>query len=626
MNNKSNNIGATTNRAATMNQHNIKRAALPRAILGALAVIACAPATAIEFGSGDFTGTWDTTISYGASWRVEERDPNNVGKANNNPAVGFLPLEQQIAAPGRFSVNGDNGNLNYDDGDLISHAIKVTTELGFSYKDNFGGFFRASGFYDFENADADFLRVPDERFDDPVELVGEDIRLLDAYLYWDFEAGENLGTVRLGRQVVSWGESTFIQGGINVINPVDVSKLRVAGAELKEAFLPVDMIYGSIDLSESLSFEATYLAEFEQVEPDPFNSYFSTNDFGTPGGRIAMLGFGLFPEEVVGLQVPRTDDRDPSDSGQFGLALRYFASALNDTEFGFYYLKYHSRLPLISGRATVSALDPLGSEQVGGEYFVEYPEDLEMWGVSFNTEVGGIALQGEYSFRDKQPIQIDEVEVLFAALTPLNPLIPEPVNQFQSQLGTFAPGQEIQGWNAHEVSQLQFTATKLIGPGNWFKADQMVLLAEVGVTHVWDLPDPDVLRYEAPGTTTGGCINGIGSELTGGNFRNPVCNESQYVTDTSWGYRFITRLDFNSAFGTPINLFPRLAFNHDVDGVSPGPGGNFIEDRKSLTLGVGGSYLEKWGFDVSYTAFFDAEDQNLLHDRDFVSFNVRRSF
>jgi len=42
--------------------------------------------------------------------------------------------------------------------------------------------------------------------------------------------------------VVSWGESTFIQGGMNVINPVDVSKLRVAGAELKEAFNGVNMI------------------------------------------------------------------------------------------------------------------------------------------------------------------------------------------------------------------------------------------------------------------------------------------------------------------------------------------------------------------------------------------------
>ena len=34
--------------------------------------------------------------------------------------------------------------------------------------------------------------------------------------------------------MINWGESTFIQGGINAINPVDVSALRVPGAELRD--------------------------------------------------------------------------------------------------------------------------------------------------------------------------------------------------------------------------------------------------------------------------------------------------------------------------------------------------------------------------------------------------------
>jgi len=41
--------------------------------------------------------------------------------------------------------------------------------------------------------------------------------------------------VRLGRQVISWGESTFIPNGINVINPIDVARLRTPGSELREA-------------------------------------------------------------------------------------------------------------------------------------------------------------------------------------------------------------------------------------------------------------------------------------------------------------------------------------------------------------------------------------------------------
>ena len=38
------------------------------------------------------------------------------------------------------------------------------------------------------------------------------------------------------------------------------------------------------------------------------------------------------------------------DSGQYGAAFRMFAPGLNETEFGFYYLNYHSRLPTINGR------------------------------------------------------------------------------------------------------------------------------------------------------------------------------------------------------------------------------------------------------------------------------------
>ena len=225
-------------------------------------------ANAISFNNGDFSASWDTTVSYGFGVRAQERDSRLVGKANLNPLVGFHVVDgvivrpstiaEQDAAPGRWSINTDNGNLNYDKGDFISNALKITSEFGFSYN-SFGGFFRATSFYDFTN------NSKDELSDVAKEFVGQRTRLLDAYLYKDFEIGENPGTVRLGRQVVSWGESTFIQQGINVINPVDVSQIRVAGAELKEAFLPIDMIYGSLGLTQNLSVEALYMLEFEPV-------------------------------------------------------------------------------------------------------------------------------------------------------------------------------------------------------------------------------------------------------------------------------------------------------------------------------------------------------------------------
>ena len=50
------------------------------------------------------------------------------------------------------------------------------------------------------------------------------------------------------------------------------------------------------------------------------------------------------------LAVQRGGDATPADSGQYGIALRYFAEQLNNTEFGFYFMNYHSRLPVVSAR------------------------------------------------------------------------------------------------------------------------------------------------------------------------------------------------------------------------------------------------------------------------------------
>jgi hypothetical protein len=145
----------------------------------------------------------------------------------------------QIAARGRFSVNGDDGNLNYDDGDLFSNAFKITSEMSLNIRDS-GAFVRATYFYDFENEGKDVLS------DLAQDKVGSEFKLLDAFVFHNFAISDTSnGSVRFGRQVVSWGESTFIQNGINVINPIDVAKLRVAGAELKEAFLPVDSLWAS---------------------------------------------------------------------------------------------------------------------------------------------------------------------------------------------------------------------------------------------------------------------------------------------------------------------------------------------------------------------------------------------
>jgi hypothetical protein len=628
------------------------RTTLSTAIALALAASA-GSVQALEFSNGEWSGSLDTTVSYGVSVRAEDPYESNTGKANLNPLFPLLGLTnaQQRAAPGRWSVNGDDANLKWEKGDVVSNAAKITTEFAVNWR-NFGAFIRGTAFYDWEYEGRDDIS------EEALDKVGSDAKILDAFVFWNYgdPAGGINGTLRFGQQVVSWGENTFIQNGINVINPVDVSRLRVAGAELKEAFLPVNMVFGSINLTENIAFEALYLLEFEQTEPEPAGTFFSTNDFATLGGRYTMLNFGTVGQPVLNpdlfwdvcygntpsdieaqnqlvpagpggaliplyrlgcsAALPRSEDRTPDDGGDWGMAMRYFAPNLNDTEFGLYYFNYASRLPLISGTTVAN------SNANSGRVYVEYPDDISMFGVSMNTQLPwGVAFQGEVSHKTGVPLQIDDVEVLFAGLSPLNVLIPQPGQRFISQLGQFGPNEDIQGWERHKIYQGQFTLTKVFGPGNWLGSDQIAAVLETGVTKVRDLPDPSVLRYNGDGTDTGG-----GPDVNTGALRNPITQVGGFPNETSWGYRAALRADYTNVFGTPFAVSPRVAFNHDVNGTTPGPGGNFVEDRKSYTLGVEANYLNQWAVDLSYTRFFGAGLFNTLTDRDFYTLSARYSF
>src|SRR5262245_34366710 len=81
---------------------------------------------AVDFQHGDFTGSWDTTLSYGQLWRIEDPDCHLIATANGGC--------------GR-SANIDDGDLNYHEG-VVSRALKAVTELSLEYK-NVGAFVRA---------------------------------------------------------------------------------------------------------------------------------------------------------------------------------------------------------------------------------------------------------------------------------------------------------------------------------------------------------------------------------------------------------------------------------------------------------------------------------------------------
>lgn len=592
-------------------RNRLRRAAvagLPVPRLARLAVLlglaAGGSAQAFEFRSedGTLTGALDTTVTVGGMWRAEGRERSLVAIANGGTSR---------------SSNEDDGNLNYDRGDLISALTKVTHDLDLKYG-NYGAFARVLYFYDQAIHDKDGLpRKARDR-------LGDGIELLDAYVRGRFDlAGRNLN-LRLGKQVVSWGESTFIPNGINVVNPVDVARLRAPGAELKEAFLPTNMVWASQEVGDDLALEAFYQFEFKKTKLEPRGSFFSTNDNVSPGSDQVFLGFGRRPDQNGPLALrqwaPRAADNEARDDGQYGLVARLLMPEWNNTEFGFYHLNYHSRTPSASAiRGTATTAAGAGSAR----YFADFPEDVKLYGVSFSTAGPfGIALQGEYSHRPNQPLQIASVELLLATLGLPN----------RAGYAAGLPvGTVLQGYERVPMDQVQLTGTKSFGPQ--LGAEQLVIVGEVGYTHL-DLPSGRLFNgpgvgIPAPGSFTAASL---GSAQPGG---------SGYATEDSWGYRIVARADYANAIGA-ATLTPRIAFSHDVHGVSP----TFNQGAKAVTVGLGINYRQNWQADLSWTTYFGGRSYsgtdpvanpfgqsrsfethaNPLKDRDFFAATLSYSF
>jgi len=202
-------------------------------ITAALIAITAPNVNAANFQLGDFDISFDSTFSLGSSWRVEDRNwKDNVGKSNNfnngfdltnyHPAFNANPTSAELwDGEGGYSNNGDNGNLNFDSGEAFSTVFKGTHELDIR-KDNIGVFIRGMYYYDFEMSDEDRawtnptsgVRHDPCRDDEASDQLCNDVRLLDAFVYGDFDLGEMPFSVRIGQQVISWGESTLISHGI----------------------------------------------------------------------------------------------------------------------------------------------------------------------------------------------------------------------------------------------------------------------------------------------------------------------------------------------------------------------------------------------------------------------------
>lgn len=592
-------------------------------------------AMAVDFQLGEVEGQLDSSLSIGTSISTANPDPKQLQ-----------------------SATGDDGRRNFASGDAFSGLFKGNHDLELRHGD-MGVFLRGSYWYDYVLRDEDqrFKNVEDNNRKLSAKSAGAE--LLDAFAYYNYTLADQPGSARLGKQVVNWGESTFIQGGLNVINPFNLSALRRPGSEVKEGLVPVNMFYVSQNLTESLSSDFFYQLDWEQTQLDNCGTFFSSNDFLADGcdgldvGNVltgnATAVRGLTPFGVnltnEGIRIPRAKDDDARNSGQWGMSLRWFAAEL-DTEFGAYIANYHSRLPYMgtisspyatntafAGQLCSNAGIPLGNcnaflagagQTLAGalrmgtsQYLAQYPEDIRLYGLSFSTNLDtGTALQGEISYRPNMPIQLNGTDIIQSLLNNASrsPLVAD---------GTRPPANNalFNGYRRKEVSQAQVTATHSFS--QVLGADQMVVVGEVGATYVGGLEGTYGPRYGRSGTFGSGVL--ANNSVCRNNSRTPEhCNDKGFLTPFSWGYRLRSHLSYPNAIAG-VDLRPNLSWQHDVEGNGPGEGSAFSEGSKAISVGLDASLNNTYNASLAYTDFIDG-DYGTRGDRDYVSISVGVNF
>ena len=546
-----------------------------KATLGtAYAMLVSLPAHAVVlYEEGGTEIRWDNTFKYSVGQRLKS------------------PSSEVLAAGA--GPNGDDGNLNFKRGSLISNRLDWLSELDLRVDNKFGARLSAAAWYDTvynrgpatqSNPNFPFStsNTFNEGFSDRTrKMQGRYAEVLDAFVFANFDLGSAPTTVRLGQHTLVWGESLFMasNGIASAMSPLNIAKgAAVPNTPAKELFMPVPQFSFSSQVANGVTLEGYMQFRWEGSRLPAAGSYFSDVDIYGPGGN------NLLTPPQVPLWAPFTplhrEDINPSDSGQFGLALKFYSDSL-DTDFGIYALRYHAKSSPVN-----FYLSPVGAPsgcgvfipgqgcavpQFGdGKYGFLYGEDITLYGASASTTIGDWNVGGEVSYRRNEALRTSN-EALTAPDASL-----------------LARGDTLH----YQISGIRVFSRSAL----W---DSASLVVELGGHRLTSFR-----KNEANFDTAAASHSAFGGRM--------VFAPTYYQVTPGLDVEIPIGLGYSSNARSPIdNKFNMGGANKGGD----------------LSIGANFTYRNLWKAGVNYTTYFGkVEDGQALRDRDFISAYIQRSF
>ena len=258
--------------------------------------------------------------------------------------------------------------------------------------------------------------------------------------------------------------------------------------------------------------------------------------------------------------------------------------------------------PQVEGLLNAYGITDLSKDNIDSlnpNYTIEFVEDLKVYGLSFATNVSGVALSGEVSYKPDTPTQINGNHAVGAAVSE-NPLLP-----FSARLQTVEGGDYLKAWDAFDVTQIQITAIQFFD--RVLGASRVTFIGEVGLTLTDGIEDMAQQGFQYGRDT----IFGAPTFAPG---------EGGFYTDSAWGYRTRVELDYSDLYAG-IALKPVISWYHDVDGYS----GQFNEGSTVAAVSLEALYQQKYSLTVAYTNYAGG-DYNSITDKDFLSLSFAFSY